>query len=237
MVNTSMKKMAALSSLVILACIYQNFDFVDAWKVNLIPINERARSLHARELLGKSYTGSNAQLVENANALGMSIFNDVYRSLPKKYKGYSIDLTTRILELSEKYEVDPVFVLAIIKTESSFNPKARGGAGEIGLMQLKPDTAEWVANKNGIKWTGAKSLENPVVNVTLGMAYFNMLRDKFDGHANKYISSYNMGAAKVCRLYASETTPREYSMKVMKHYNNTYKRLAAETTLSLIAIR
>ncbi len=237
MMSTSMKKTAALASLVILACIYQNFDFVDAWKLNLIPINEKSRTNHARELLGKSYHGSNAQLVENANALGMSIFNDVYRNLPKKYKGYSIDLTTKLLELSEKYEIDPVFVLAIIKTESSFNPKAKGSAGEIGLMQLKPDTAEWVAKKNGLKWKGPKSLENPVTNITLGMAYFNMLRDKFDGHANKYISSYNMGAAKVCRLYASETTPKEYSLRVMKHYNNTYKRLAAETTLSLIAIR
>lgn len=237
MINTSMKKVGALASLIILACIYQNFDFVDTWKLNLIPINEKARAHHAKELMGKSYKGSNAQLVENASALGISIFNDVYRNLPKKYRNSAIDLTTSILQLSEKYEVDPVFIIAVIKTESSFNPKARGSAGEIGLMQLKPDTAEWVAKKNKIKWLGAKSLENPVTNITLGMAYFDMLREKFDGHANKYISSYNMGASKVCRMYASDSMPKEYALRVMKHYNSTYRRLAAETTLSLIAIR
>ena len=238
MMTTTMKKICAIASLVILALVYQNFDFVDAWKINLIPINEKARSVHAKELMGKSYVGSNAQLVEAASSLGISIFNDVYRNLPKKYRGEAIDLTATILQLSEKYEVDPVFVIAVIKTESSFNPKARGLAGEIGLMQLKPDTAEWIAKKSGIKWRGPKSLENPMVNVTLGMAYFDLLRDKFDGHANKYISSYNMGPLRVTRLYASTSVaPKDYSLKVMKHYNNTYKRLAAETTLSLIAIR
>lgn len=236
-ISSSFKRISALASLIILALIYQNFDFVGAWKLNLIPINEKTRSHHAKELLGKSYSGSNAQLVENANSLGISIFNDVYRNLPKKYKNSAISLTTAILELSEKYEVDPVFVIAVIKTESSFNPKARGSAGEIGLMQLKPDTAEWVAKKKNIQWRGPKSLENPVTNVTLGMAYFDMLREKFDGHANKYISSYNMGASKVCRMYASDSTPKEYAIKVMRNYNNTYRRLAAETTLSLIAIR
>jgi hypothetical protein len=64
-----------------------------------------------------------------------------------------------------------------------------------------------------------------------------MLRDRFDGHANKYISSYNIGPLKVSRLYASASTPKDYSLKVMKNYNSTYNRLAAETTLSLIAIR
>jgi soluble lytic murein transglycosylase len=237
MISRSFKKIGALACLVILAVVYQNFDFVDTWKINLIPINEKARSSHAKELMGKSYQGSNAQLVEAASSLGISIFNDVYRNLPKKYKNEAIDMTATLLHLSERYEVDPVFIIAIIKTESSFNPVARGSAGEIGLMQLKPDTAQWIAKKIGYKWKGPKSLENPSVNLTLGMAYFDMLRDRFDGHANKYISSYNIGPLKVSRLYASASTPKDYSLKVMKNYNSTYKRLAAETTLSLIAIR
>lgn len=231
------QKSGVLIALVLVALLYQNFDLVDAWKVNLIPMNEKSRAQHAKELLGKKYRGSHAEMVEQAQALGISIFNDVYRNLPKKHKGYAIDLTTAILQLSEKYEVDPVFVMAVIKTESSFNPKAKGKAGEIGLMQLKPDTAEWIAKKIGLKWRGPKSLENPVTNVTLGLAYFDLLRDRFPGHANKYISSYNIGPNKVSRMYASDKTPKEYSLKVMKHYNSTYRRLAAETTLSLIAIR
>lgn len=230
-----MNKYSTIALLVLTALIYQNFDFADGWKVNLIPINEKARATHAKELMGKRYDGSAAQVVEKANSLGMAIFNEVYKSLPKKHKAAAVDLSSTILQEAEKYEVDPVFVLAVIKTESSFNPLAKGGAGEIGLMQLKPDTAEWIAKKYGIKWKGPKTLENPSSNVRIGMAYFDYLRDRFDGHANKYVSAYNMGAGRVLRLYASETTPKEYSSRVMKNYSTFYQRLAAATTLSLIA--
>ncbi len=229
------KKMAAISALLLFALIYQNFDFAESWKVNLLPLNEKARSAHARELLGKKYKGSSAQLVESANSLGLAIFNDVYKSLPKKYRNHAVDVSSVILQSAEKYEIDPVFIMAMIKTESSFNPQARGSHGEIGLMQLKPDTAEWIANKFHLRWKGPHTLEDPVSNVKIGMAYVHYLRDRFDGHANKYLSAYNMGQAKVCRMYADEQTPHIYSVRVMKNYGETYRRLAAATMLSLLA--
>lgn len=229
------KKAAAIFSLLFIAVIFQNFDYVNSLKVNLIPINEKARTSHAKELLGKKYNGSAAQTVERATTLGFAIFEDVYKNLPKKFKADAVAVASTIIQESEKYETDPVFVMAVIKTESSFNPVARGGHGEIGLMQLKPDTAEWIAKKYKIKWHGKKSLENPVTNVILGMAYFDYLRERFDGHPTKYVAAYNMGAASVCRMYASEQTPRGYATRVMKNYNSTYKKLAAATTLSLLA--
>lgn len=228
-------KIGAVTALFLTSLFYQNFTFNDGWKMNLIPVNEQVRATHARELLGKAYAGSAAQQVENANSLGMAIFNDVYKNLPKKYKNAAVELSSAILNESEAHEIDPVFVMAIIKTESSFNPLARGSAGEIGLMQLKPDTAQWIAHKFGIPWKGQKTLENPKMNVRIGIAYLDYLRDRFDGHANKYLSAYNMGAGKVCRMYANEQKPKEYSLRVMKNYHETYKRLAAATTLSLIA--
>ncbi len=233
--SSASKKIAAISALLLVALMYQNFDFSDSWKVDLLPVNERVRSAHARELLGTQYKGSSAQLVESADSLGIAIFTDIYKSLPKKYRNSAVDLTSTILQGAERYEIDPVFVIAMIKTESSFNPKARGSHGEIGLMQLKPDTAEWIANKFHIRWNGRRTLENPVSNVRIGMAYINYLRDRFDGHANKYLSAYNMGQGKVCRMYNEDRTPHVYSMRVMKKYGDTYRRLAAATTLSLLA--
>jgi soluble lytic murein transglycosylase len=165
----------------------------------------------------------------------MAIFNDVYRNLPRKYKGSAVTLSSTILKESEKYEIDPVFIVAVIKTESAFNPIARGTHGEIGLMQIKPDTAEWIAAKANIPWHGPKTLENPAVNVRIGMAYFNYLRESFDGHANKYVAAYNMGALNVRRKYSSGEAPKEYASRVMRNYNEAYKRLSAATTLSLLA--
>lgn len=229
------KKVGVLAGMVLTILCYQNFNFADAWKTNLLPLNEQARQEHAKELLGKHYNKSAARLVENNASLGMAILNDVHKHLPKKYKEVAIDLSATILQEAEKYEIDPVFIMAVIRTESSFNPVVRGRHGEIGLMQLKPDTAQWIAEKYKIAWKGPKTLEDPQMNVRIGMAYFDYLRDRFDGHANKYLSAYNMGYANVCRLYAKDIVPQIYSGKVMKNYNDAYKRLATATTLSLLA--
>ena len=148
---------------------------------------------------------------------------------------FTVALSTTILKEAEKYQIDPVFVVAVIKTESAFNPLALGTHGEIGLMQIKPDTAKWIAEKANIPWKGPKTLENPSMNVRIGMAYFNYLRESFDGHANKYVSAYNMGALNVRRKYSSGEAPKEYSTRVMRNYNETYKRLSAATTLNLLA--
>ena len=226
------QKYITLAALVCCAVLFQNFAFVDALKVNMIPVNEKVRSNHARELLGKKYKGSQAQSVERSSNLGSALFNDVYKNLPKKFKSASAELTTTLLAEADKYEIDPVFLVAVIKTESSFNPLIHGSFGEIGLMQVKPDTAQWISKKYGIKWKGAKALEKPSYNVRIGAAYFHWLREKFDGHANKYLSAYNMGALNVHRMYAAAKTPKEYSLRVMKKYEDTYKRLAMLTNLN-----
>lgn len=229
------KKLSAFAALLLTFVLFQNFDFAEAWKVNLLPFNEKARKAHAQELLGKHYSKSPASQVEQATSLGMHILNEVHKNLPKKHKAAAVDLATTILQESEKYEIDPVFVVAVIKTESSFNPLARGSVGEIGLMQIRPQTGEWIAKKFDIPWKGPRTLENPSMNVRIGMAYFNYLRERFDGHANKYVSAYNMGYSKVCQMYAQDRKPQEYSSRVMKHYSDTYKRLAMATTFSLLA--
>lgn len=231
----SVRKAAVLSALFSISLLYQNFSFKEGFKVSQIPLNEQARASHARELLGNQYSGSAAQMVENSSGLNMAILNEVYENLPKAYKSAAIDLSSTILKEAEKHKIDPVFALAIIKTESGFNPLALGSHGEIGLMQLKPSTAEWIANKYGIPWKGKKSLENPRVNVRIGLAYFDYLRSRFEGHANKYVSAYNMGAAKVSKMYENEQKPREYSLRVMKNYRDTYRRLAAATAFNLVA--
>jgi soluble lytic murein transglycosylase len=229
------KQLFVIAGLLATALIFQNFDFADGWRLNFGVIRESAREAHAKELLGKYYDGSFAQKVEHNPALSLAIYNEVYRQLPDKFKNRAVEVAKTIMKESAVYDIDPVFVLAVIKTESSFNPLARGRFGEIGLMQVKPDTAEWIAHKYGIGWRGKRTLENPVSNVRIGVAYFNWLREKFDGSANRYISAYNMGARKVSMMYSQENKPREYSLRVMKNYNLTYARLAIATSASLLA--
>jgi soluble lytic murein transglycosylase len=111
---------------------------------------------------------------------------------------------------------------------------ARGSHGEIGLMQLKPDTAKWIAHSSGIKWRGPATLENPVENVRLGVAYVSQLREKTSGFAGKYVSAYNLGFAKMSRMYKTANKPHEYSLRVMKNYKEFYTQMVA-SRLTIVA--
>ncbi len=214
---------------------FQNFDFSRTLSVNLLPENERARKDHAQELLGHNYVGSTAQRIDPKSNLGTSIFDEVYVQLPLLYKDQAFDLAATIVRESEKYKMDPVFVMAIIRTESRFNPEAKGRFGEIGLMQIKPATAEWISKKIGRKWLGAHSLYNPIVNVKISLAYMAYLRKRFNNDPAKYITAYNMGVTNVNRNIASGSRPREYSDRVLTRYFQIYKSFVARSSPKVIA--
>lgn len=71
----------------------------------------------------------------------------VKRVFEKRMKAQAHAATQALLLASRKLKLDSMLLLSIIETESGFNPKRRGRHGEIGLMQLKPSTARWIAKK------------------------------------------------------------------------------------------
>ncbi|MCD6332242.1 MAG: lytic transglycosylase domain-containing protein, partial [Bacteroidales bacterium] len=73
-----------------------------------------------------------------------------------------------IQEASNRYQVDPALIRAIIMAESSYNPRAISGKGARGLMQLMPATA---------KALGVEDSFNPEHNIYGGVKYFKQLLD------------------------------------------------------------
>ena len=129
--------------------------------VNLPPISENSRILQAKEILGnRNFKKSHASKAQEKKFLNLRVYHLLSAQLPKKYKNKAQSLTKKIIQLCEKNNLDPIFILAIMKTESSFNPDAIGGAGEIGLMQLMPDTAAWLAGKFNLKYKNLKDLKD-----------------------------------------------------------------------------
>jgi soluble lytic murein transglycosylase len=187
----------------------------------------QGRLRHAKELLGRSYSGS---LVERSGRL-TSVRNFVYNTVQDRLKAaaktrkLAAGVSATILAESQKKGFDPLFVLAVIQTESKFNAGALGSHGEIGLMQIKPDTAQWIAQKENIPWKGDSSLKNPEVNVRIGVAYMSFLRSQFDGAAKKYVAAYNMGPRKLKRLVAQAVQPTDYPTRVMGYYKDIYSEL------------
>ena len=65
-----------------------------------------------------------------------------------KWYLYPVRLYTASIEkYSTEYELDPLFVYAVIHTESGFDARAESGAGARGLMQITDETYQWIKSK------------------------------------------------------------------------------------------
>ncbi len=110
---------------------------------------------------------------------------------------------------AEKYKLDLRLVMAIIHTESYFNPRATSRIPAYGLMQLVPATAGREAFKkvHGTeRLLTADDLYDPRTNIELGCAYLNIVRFNYlkdiAGDQEAYpcvIASYNGGIGIVCK--------------------------------------
>jgi soluble lytic murein transglycosylase len=188
---------------------------------------------HAKELLGKNYNKSVVRTGEGLSTIDDVLYQWVKRDLKGQWKKNAKQVSQAILKESENYGFDPIFLIAIIQAESSFNPEVIGPCGEIGLMQLTAQTAEWIAKKYDIAWKGTKSLTNPIINIKIGAAYIAYLREKFEFKSQLYLSAYNMGSSNVIRAVEKQIWPKEYASRVMQRYVNFYTELKEEIEKSV----
>ena len=104
-----------------------------------------------------------------------------------------------ITAYADAQELDPALVAAVILCESSYNPKAESRLGARGLMQLMPDTAEWVAHKLGEDGAdySIDNLYDPQTNIRFGTWYLGYLSRRFNGDATKIVCAYHAGQGNV----------------------------------------
>ncbi len=98
-------------------------------------------------------------------------------------------------QAAEKH-LDPAFVAAVIYAESKFNPR-ESSAGALGLMQILPETAAFIAQRTGgIDFT-TSDLASPEINVAYGTWYLRYLLDHYQGAELPAVAAYNAGLGKV----------------------------------------
>ncbi len=103
---------------------------------------------------------------------------------------YPIKYYDLIKEACNDFDVEEALVLATIKSESDFDPTAYSSVGAIGLMQILPSTADYIASKIG--YEKIIDLENVECNIYLGTAYISYLLDRFK-NIDYVICAYNAG--------------------------------------------
>lgn len=105
-------------------------------------------------------------------------------------------------------ELEKALVLAVCYRESRFNPTILGAAGELGLMQLMPQTAVVQAEELGIKDHKPEKLLNPLYNMTLGRHFLRTHLTDFGGNLFLVFSAYNGGPGVTSRWLQTFGDPR-----------------------------
>ena len=116
------------------------------------------------------------------SALLFVVFN--FFVLKKDYKFY-------VEKYSSEYQLEEEFVYAIIKAESDFQEKAISKSGALGLMQIVPSTAKWIAGEFDEIYL-KENLLSAETNIKYGCFYLKYLFSKFKT-MNEVICAYNAG--------------------------------------------
>jgi soluble lytic murein transglycosylase len=124
--------------------------------------------------------------------------------------------------------VDPAWIYGLIRQESRFIEDVRSNVGAIGLMQLMPSTARFVAHRIGFENYRADRVADVQVNLRLGTEYLKLVFDDQDGQALLASAAYNAGPHRVRKWRAAlarpldgalfvETIPIEQTRDYVKH--------------------
>ena len=101
--------------------------------------------------------------------------------------------------------LQPAYVAAIIRNESSFRTDAESGAGARGLMQLMPDTAQWIAGKLGISSFSFEDMYAAEANIRFGTWYLNYLANLFRGDPVLVTAAYHAGQTTVTQWLSNRS--------------------------------
>lgn len=115
-----------------------------------------------------------------------------------RYPAYYVDL---IRAAGEAYDVDPLLLYALIRHESLFDPWAVGANGALGLLQIDPGTAAYIAEQ--LDWVAYQpaDLLRPNVNLTFGAFYLREQLDRFDGNVVAALAAFDAGPARAQAWY------------------------------------
>jgi len=161
-------------------------------------------------------------------------------------KVYPVKFKKHIIKYSEENGVDPYLVTSMIFVESKFYPKAVSKKGARGVMQIMPQTGEWVAEQIGIEDYHPDDLFDIETNIRLGTWYLAYLTRHFEGDLILVLAAYNSGQGSVRKWLKENQEPdnfnsfpfketRAYVAKInciYKIYKGLYNRFTIEAFIN-----
>ncbi len=139
--------------------------------------------------------------------LAVPLFRRAYNdlSLPLSYSDI-------IRQQAAQKQLDPALVAAVIYAETKFDSRP-SSAGAEGLMQILPQTAEFLARRSGATTFRVSDLESPAVNIAYGSYYLRYLLNEYRNNEVLALAAYNGGETNVDRwLAAARRTGRRFTV-------------------------
>lgn len=107
---------------------------------------------------------------------------------------FPIRYSDSVTKYGKMFDVERSVIFAVIHTESKFDADAKSSAGALGLMQIMPATAAWLAQELNVEYNESM-LVCPDHNIMLGVYYISYLSKSFEG--DKVFAAYNAGEGKI----------------------------------------
>ena len=120
--------------------------------------------------------------------------------------------------------LDPLLVVAVIRTESAFNAYAVSGVGAMGLMQMMPGTGQVLALQRGTTLRHRQTLFDAELNIELGTAYLASLLREF-GDAPTALAAYNGGPGLARRLLRNAAARKRFLAGYPRSVTDEWHRL------------
>ncbi len=107
-----------------------------------------------------------------------------------RYPAYYLSV---VQDVAQRYNTDPLLILSLIRHESLFNTYATAGAGEKGLTQVVPATAQYIAEE--LNWPNYQhsDLFRPYAGIEFGTFFLAENLQRFDGNVQAALAGYNAG--------------------------------------------
>lgn len=156
--------------------------------------------------------------------------NFILSSIPKKLRPRLKRYLPLALDVANKYQVDPFWVLAVMWTESHFNENAKSHVKARGLMQIMPGTSQYLAEILNMDFPRSRSQRvnfvlNVNTNIEMGVFYLKKLLRKFNGNYVYATVAYNMGPGWALRQIR-EKRPIGVRNNYLNKVTNAYNRLS-----------
>jgi soluble lytic murein transglycosylase len=147
---------------------------------------------------------------------------------------YPLAYWDTVQKTAEERGIDPYLVLALIRQESLFDPKALSSAFAYGLMQLLPSTATRTASQLGLPSPQPEKLFEPDLNLNLGIYHLKELLQLYPGDPVKAIAAYNAGQNAVARWERQIVTddPEEFVERIPYGETRLYVKLVLRNHLN-----